>query len=84
MRIAILPDEYMPNGKRIHAKMLHELAQELQKNGHKVIVITPGDPYQKEKLDISFFEGIEIWRFRSGHTRGVGMFWRFINENIRI
>jgi glycosyltransferase involved in cell wall biosynthesis len=80
MRIAILPDEYMPSGKRIHAKMLHELAQELQKNGHKVIVITPGDPYQKEKLDISFFEGIEIWRFRSGHTRGVGMFWRLINE----
>ena len=80
MRIAILSDEYLPNGKRVHAKMLHELALELKKNGHKVIVITPGKPWQKKKLIIDFTDSVEVWRFRSGYTRGVGMFWRLINE----
>lgn len=80
MRIAILPDEYLPSGTRVHSKMIHDLALKLLKDGHKPVVITPGTPKQKFKLMIDFVDGVEVWRFRSGHTRGVGMIRRAINE----
>ena len=80
MRIALLPDEYLPSGTRVHSKMFHELAVSLKKNGHQPIVITPGTPLQKFRLEIDFIDGIEVWRFRAGYTRGVGMTKRAINE----
>ena len=80
MRVALLSDEYLPTGTRVHAKMIHELAVEFQKNGHKSVVITPGDPMQKSALIVDFLDGVEVWRFRSGYTRGVGMAKRLINE----
>lgn len=80
MRVALLTDESLPNGTRIHAKMIHELAIEFKKKGHKPIVISPGSPKQNSPLVIDYFEEIEIWRFRSGQTRGVGMFRRLVNE----
>ena len=82
MRLALLPDEYLPEGTRVHAKMFHELALELKKKGHEPIVITPGKHYQKAKLTIEYYEGIEIWRFRTGQTRGVGHVKRAINESL--
>ena len=80
MRIALLPDEYLPSGTRVHAKMFHELAVSLKNNGHQPIVITPGTPFQKAKLEISYLDDVEVWRFRAGYTRGVGMLRRTINE----
>ena len=80
MRIALLPDEYLPSGTRVHTKMFHELAVALKNNGHQPVVITPGTPSQKARLVIDFVDDIEVWRFRAGHTRGVGMLRRAINE----
>jgi O26-antigen biosynthesis N-acetyl-L-fucosamine transferase len=80
MRIILLPDEYLPSGTRVHAKMFHELALNLKSIGHQPIVLTPGTPSQSERLTIDFVDGVEVWRFRSGYTRGVGMFMRAINE----
>ena len=80
MRIALLPDEYLPSGTRVHAKMFHELAVSLKNNGHQPIVITPGTPFQKAKLEISYLDDVEVWRFRAGYTRGVGKLRRTINE----
>ena len=80
MRIAILTDESLPLGKRNHAKMLHELGVALLNNGHSVTIITPGDPGQERPLIFDSFEGVDIWRFKSGYTRGVGMLRRLINE----
>ncbi len=80
MRIALLSDEYLPSGIRIHSKMIHELAINFKERGHETIVITPGDPYQQSHLIIDFIDEIEIWRFKSGHTRGVGFFRRAMNE----
>lgn len=80
MRIALLPDEYLPSGTRVHSKMMHELAMYFKSNGHEPIVITPGSPKQTSRLTVDFVEGIEVWRFRSGYTRGVGMIRRAINE----
>ena len=80
MRIALLPDEYLPSGTRVHSKMFHELALQLKKIGHQPIVITPGTPFQNSKLVIDYVDGIEVWRFKSGYTRGVGMVKRAVNE----
>ncbi len=80
MRIALLPDEYLPNGTRVHAKMFHELAVSLISKGHQPVVITPGSPLQTTRLVIDNIDGVEVWRFRSGYTRGVGMIRRALNE----
>ena len=48
IQIVILSDEYLPDGTRVHAKMLHELAVEL-KYGHNIVVNTPGDEKQTKR-----------------------------------
>lgn len=80
MRIALLVDESLPKGTRVHSKMMHELAVELQKLGHKCIVITPGTSDQELLLEVNFYEGVEIWHFKSGKLRGVGYLLRVFNE----
>lgn len=80
MRIALIPDEFLPDGTRAHSKMFYELACQLKTYGHTPIVITPGSPNQANKLQIDYVGGIEVWRFKSGYTRGVGMVRRGINE----
>lgn len=80
MRLALLTDESLPKGRRAHAQMIHQLAAEFEKNGHKSVVITPGNPHQASTLVIDFVDGIEYWRFKSGYTRGVGNIRRLINE----
>jgi len=82
LRIALLPDEYLPDGTRVHAKMFHELAHQLQSLGHDVVVITPGDPYQQQRLIEDNYDSINVWRFKTGKTRGVGKILRAINETM--
>jgi glycosyltransferase involved in cell wall biosynthesis len=82
MRIALLPDDYLPSSTLAHAKMFHDLALELRHQGHEVVVITPGNPSQTEKLYINYIDGIEVWWFRSGRTRKVGRLRRAINETL--
>lgn len=81
MRIALLPDDYLPSSTLVHAKMFHELALQLKRLGHEPVIITPGLPDQHNKLMISTIDDIEVWRFRSGYTRGVGKIKRAINES---
>lgn len=80
MNIIILSDEYMPDGTRAHAKMLHELAISLQNAGHKLIVITPNIKDHPDRLIVDSIDGVEVWKFRSKPTRGVSLFTRAINE----
>lgn len=82
MKIVILSDDYLPNSTRVHAKMLHELALEFTVRGHKVIVVTPGCWQQDNKVVIDNIDGIEVWRFKSKPTRGVGKVKRAINESM--
>lgn len=82
MKIVILSDDYLPNSTRVHAKMLHELALEFTARGHKVIVVTPGCWQQGNKVVIDNIDGIEVWRFKSKSTRGVGKVKRAINESM--
>ena len=80
MRIVLLTDEYLPRSTRVHAKMMHELAVGFKKKGHDPIIITPGSPNQETRLVEDYYEGITVWRFKSGYTKGVGNIRRAINE----
>ena len=80
MRIVLLTDEYLPRSTRVHAKMMHELAVGFKKKGHDPIIITPGSPNQETRLIEDYYEGITVWRFKSGYTKGVGNIRRAINE----
>jgi glycosyltransferase involved in cell wall biosynthesis len=82
VRIALLPDDYLPASTRIHAKMLHELAVELTQRGHEVVIITPGDWNQHGQVVVDFVDSIEVWRFKSKPTRNVGKIRRAINESL--
>ncbi|MDA9287292.1 glycosyltransferase family 4 protein [Amylibacter sp.] len=80
MRIALISDEFLPEGTRAHSKMIYELACKFKDLGNVPIVITPGKPNQDKILLIDRMDDIQVWRFRSGYTRGMGMFRRAINE----
>jgi len=82
MRIAIISDDYLPDSTLVHAKMLHELALEMLNKGHQPIVVCPGSAIQTSALKIDNIDGVEIWRFKSGKTRGVGKLKRAINETL--
>jgi O26-antigen biosynthesis N-acetyl-L-fucosamine transferase len=82
LNIVILPDEYLPAGTRVHAKMLHDLALEFGLRGHNVVVVTPGSKTQPNVLQVSYFEGVEVWRFRCPPLRGVGLIRRALAETL--
>ncbi|WP_028862359.1 glycosyltransferase family 4 protein [Psychromonas aquimarina] len=82
MHLAIIGDDSLPNSTLVHAKMLHELASELKKQGHTVVIIAPGKPKQEKRLDISSLDGNTYWKFKSGKLRGEGKFKRAINETL--
>lgn len=82
MNIAIIGDDSLPNSTLVHSKMLFELANELKNTGHHPILIAPGLPKQKFKLDKTTIDGIEYWKFKSGKLRGQGKLKRAINESL--
>lgn len=82
MRIAILPDAYLPEGTLNHAKMMHELAVELVNREHEVVVITPSAIKQQEPLNRFNLDGVDVWKFRCRPIRGVSHINRAINETL--
>lgn len=82
MKIALFPDDYLPNSTLVHAKMFHELALELKRLGHEPVVITPSHGKQEQRLVIEWLDDVEIWRFRSPQTKGKGKFNRGIAESL--
>jgi len=82
MRLAIITDDYLPLSTLVHAKMLHELALQLTINGHELVIITPGLPDQNKRLVRDSVDGITVWRFRNGRTRGVSKITRALNETL--
>ncbi|WP_104401031.1 glycosyltransferase family 4 protein [Vibrio penaeicida] len=82
MRIALLPDDYLPHSTLVHAKMFHELALELKRLGHEPVVVTPSHGRQSERLVIDFIDGVEVWRFKNPPMRGKGKIQRVISESM--
>ncbi len=82
MRLAIITDDYLPLSTLNHAKMLHDLALQLTHEGHEAVIITPGLPDQSTRLVKDSVDGITVWRFRNGRTRGVNKITRALNETL--
>jgi glycosyltransferase involved in cell wall biosynthesis len=82
MYLALLLDNSVFSSTRVHPKMMYELAIELVEQGHKPIVISPGESNQVEKLVIKEINGITFWEFRNGDIRGVSKTKRAINETL--
>lgn len=81
MKLALIIDDYLPNSTRVGAKMFHELALEFIRRGHDVTVITPETGLQ-EKVSFGYFQGVKIWRFKTGPIKEVSKIERAINETL--
>jgi glycosyltransferase involved in cell wall biosynthesis len=81
MKLLLIVDDYLPHSIKVAAKMMHELALELKKNGHSVTVLTPA-PLQKESLTMVEIDGIEILNFKSGEIKNISKAKRAINETL--
>lgn len=81
MRIILIVDDYLPHSIKVAAKMMHELALQLQIMGHEPWVLTPV-PLQVEKLAIRKLDGINVLYFRSGEIKNTGKIKRALNETL--
>ena len=82
MRLLIISDDSLPYSTLVHAKMLHELAKELQFQGHNPIILAPSDQGQTDCLIVKAIDGVEYWKFKSPTLRGNGKIKRAINESL--
>lgn len=82
MRLAVICDDYLPHSTRVGAKMLHELAKELIAQGHSITVITPQSNPDSKPIYSDNFDGVTIWRFKSGPIKDIGKIRRAINESL--
>jgi len=78
MRILLLVDCYMPNPMSA-AVMMHDLGVEFQKQGHKVIVVTP-DNSLATPTQTQIEDNLTVLRIRTGRTKGVNKLVRAVNE----
>lgn len=81
MRILLLVDDYFPNSIKVAAVMMHELAKELQIQGHVVTVCTP-DVTLSQKFLIDEYDGVRVLRFKLGAIKNVSKIKRAINETL--
>jgi glycosyltransferase involved in cell wall biosynthesis len=82
MRLALIIDDYLPDSTRVGAKMMHELAIEFMHHGHEIVIITPGDNKQENRLTKSVIDDVEVWKFRNGSVKDVSRIKRAINETL--
>ena len=81
MRILLIVDDYLPHSIKVAAKMMHELALQLQSMRHEPWVLTPL-PLQEEKLVITKLDAVNVLYFRSGEIKNTGKVKRAINETL--
>jgi glycosyltransferase involved in cell wall biosynthesis len=81
MKICIVVDDYLPASKKVAAKMMHELAIELNHQKHEITVITP-DSDISSKIEMSELDSIKICKFKSGSIKNVSKIQRAINESL--
>lgn len=81
MKILLVVDDYMPHSIKVAAKMMHELACELVRQGYEVSVITPNSN-QKEKMISSVLDGVKVYTFKSGEIKNVSKVKRAVNESL--
>ena len=78
MRILIIADCYPPSVLS-GSKMMHELAREFHRIGHKVTVVMPDRNLSSSK-DVSEEDGITVVKVKSGRIKNVNKAIRAVNE----
>ncbi|MGC2745352.1 MAG: glycosyltransferase, partial [Candidatus Angelobacter sp.] len=78
MRILLLIDDYYPSTKAA-PKIMHDLGEQLVREGHQVIVITPNDSVA-ESLSVCVEDGITVVRVRTGRLKYAGRALRGLRE----
>jgi len=78
LRILILVDCYYPSRKS-SAKLVHDLAVELNRRGNQVVVVTPSDAIT-ENLELQVEGGISVLRVSSGQIKGAKNVQRALRE----
>ncbi|CAA6807539.1 MAG: Putative glycosyltransferase [uncultured Sulfurovum sp.] len=81
MKICLIIDDYLPRSIKVGAKMMHELACELNHQGHKVTVVTP-DPFITQNYVKERLNEINIYRFKSQKIKNINKFSRTISETL--
>ena len=82
MNLLLVIDDYLPLSTRVSAKMMHELAAELVRQQHNVLVLTPGIAGQEIPLLKEQLDGVRVWRFKSGPVKDISRVRRLINESL--
>jgi O26-antigen biosynthesis N-acetyl-L-fucosamine transferase len=78
LRILILVDCYYPSTKS-SAKLVHDLAAELSRRGHELVVLTPSDTIAG-RAERKIEEGITVVRVKTGRIKGAGKWQRGLRE----
>ena len=78
MRILLISVYYLPSTKSC-AKLVHDLAFELCRLGHEVIVLTADNEIESD-IDVSCENGIKILRIKTGKIDGASKIVRVFNE----
>lgn len=78
MHIAIIVDCYYPSAKS-GAKLIHDLGTELHRQGHQVTIITPSE-HVTESLKVTYEEGLQVARIRTGKLKGTAKITRAYRE----
>ncbi|HPL68177.1 MAG TPA: glycosyltransferase family 4 protein [Smithellaceae bacterium] len=79
MRILLLVVYYLPSTMS-SAKLIHDLAIELQRMGHEPVVVAP-DENLKVSEEVEFQNGIKVLRVRSGRIKTASRLMRGLNES---
>ena len=82
MNLLLVIDDYLPLSTQVSAKMMHELAAELVRQQHNVLVLTPGIAGQEIPLLKEQLDGVRVWRFKSGPVKDISRVRRLINESL--
>lgn len=78
MRVLLLVDCYLPS-TRSSAKLVHDLASELLRQGHEPVVVAPDDSIEAPSRE-SAEEGFTVFRVRTGRIKGASLVRRGWNE----
>lgn len=78
MRILILVDCYYPSRKS-SAKLVHDLAVELDRRGNQVVVVTPSEAIA-DNLELRVEAGVSVLRVSSAQIKGAKKIQRALRE----
>jgi hypothetical protein len=81
MKILIVVDDYLPKSTKIASKMMHDLATNFVKLGHRVSVITP-DVDILSRREIGSIDNVDVYRFKAGEIKINNKIKRAINESL--